>query len=49
VKTRKRSQQVRVKLLEESNAMGAQEAKRKAWCAAPEQNGRRALISCLNS
>jgi hypothetical protein len=46
VKTRKTSQQVRVKLLEESNAM---EANRKAWCAAPEQNGRRALISRLNS
>jgi hypothetical protein len=48
--TRKRSQQVREgeAALEESNAMDAQEANLKAWCAAPEQNGRRALISCLN-
>jgi hypothetical protein len=43
-KTRKRSQQVRVKLLEESNAMDAQEANLRPWCVAPEQDGRRALI-----
>jgi hypothetical protein len=44
VKKTRKSQQVRVKLLEESNAMDAQEANLRPWCVAPEQDGRRALI-----